>query len=51
VFASVLVIVNTFDPAGYAFGSALVLAVCLAAAWAPSRRAARVDPLDALRQE
>jgi hypothetical protein len=51
VFASVLVIVNTFDPAGYAFGAAVVLAVCLAAAWAPSRRAARVNPLDALRQE
>ena len=51
VFASVLVIVNTFDPAGYVFGSAVVLAVCLAAAWAPSRRAARVNPLDALRQE
>jgi hypothetical protein len=51
LFASVLVIVNTFDPAGYVFGSAVVLAVCLAAAWAPSRRAARVNPLEALRQE
>ena len=51
LFQSVLVIVNTFDPAGYVFGSAVVLAVCLAAAWAPSRRAARVNPLEALRQE
>jgi len=51
LFASVLVIVNTFDPAGYAFGAAVVLAACLVAAWAPSRRAARVNPLDALRQE
>jgi predicted permease len=51
LFQSVLVIVNTFDPAGYLFGSAVVLAVCLVAAWAPSRRAARVNPLDALRQE
>jgi predicted permease len=51
LFASVLVIVDTFDPAGYAFGVVVVLAACLAAAWAPSRRAARVNPLDALRQE
>jgi len=51
LFASVLFIVDTFDPAGYAFGAAVVLAACLLAAWAPSRRAARVDPLDALRHE
>ncbi len=51
LFASVLVIVNTFDPGGYAFGALVVLSACLAAAWAPSRRAARVNPLDALREE
>jgi predicted permease len=51
LFQSVLVIVNTFDPAGYVFGSAVVLTVCLVAAWAPSRRAARVNPVEALRQE
>ena len=51
LFASVLVIVNTFDPAGYAFGAAVVVAACLVAAWAPSRRAARVDPMVALRYE
>jgi len=51
LFASVLVIVNTFDPAGYVFGAVTVLVVCAAAAWAPSRRAARVNPLEALRQE
>src|SRR2546429_2756277 len=51
LFASVLFIVDTFDPAGYAFGAAVVLAACLLAAWAPSRRAARGDPLDALRHE
>ena len=51
LFASVLVIVDTFDPAGYAFGAIVVLVACLAAAWAPSRRAAHVDPLEALRQE
>lgn len=51
LFASVLVIVNTFDPAGYVFGVVTVVLVCGAAAWAPSRRAARVNPLEALRQE
>lgn len=51
LFQSVLVIVNTFDPAGYVFGVVTVLLVCGAAAWAPSRRAARVNPLEALRQE
>ncbi len=51
LFASVLFIVDTFDPAGYAFGVAVVLAACLVAAWAPARRAARVDPLVALRYE
>jgi len=51
VFASVLWIVDTFDPAGYAFGAAVVLLACLAAAWAPARRAARVDPMVALRYE
>jgi predicted lysophospholipase L1 biosynthesis ABC-type transport system permease subunit len=51
LFASVLVIVDTFDPAGYAFGAIVVLAACLLAAWAPSRRAARVDPMVALRNE
>jgi predicted permease len=51
LFASVLVIVNTFDPGGYAFGAAVVLTACVAAAWAPSRRAARVDPMVALRYE
>src|SRR6266581_2809511 len=51
LFASVLFIVDTFDPAGYAFGATVVLLACLAAAWAPARRAARVDPLVALRYE
>jgi len=51
VFASVLVIVDTFDPAGYALGVAVVLAACVAAAWAPSQRAARVNPADMLREE
>jgi predicted permease len=51
LFASVLVIVNTFDPAGYALGIAVVMAASLAAAWAPSLRAARVNPVEMLREE
>src|SRR5439155_229913 len=51
LFASVLWIVDTFDPAGYAFGATVVLIACLAAAWAPARRASRVDPMVALRAE
>jgi len=51
VFASVLVIVDTFDPAGYALGVVVVLAACVAAAWAPSQRAARVNPAAMLREE
>jgi len=48
---SLLIIVDTFDPAGYAFGIAAVLLACVAAAWAPARRAARVNPVEALRAE
>jgi predicted permease len=51
LFASMLVIVNTFDPLGYAGGVAVVLLSCLAAAYAPARRAARVDPATTLRAE
>jgi ABC-type antimicrobial peptide transport system permease subunit len=48
---TVLVIVDTFDAAGYAGGVAVVLAACVAAALAPSRNAARVSPLVAMTAE
>src|SRR5581483_10354554 len=40
-----------FDVAAYAGGAALVYVACLAAAFVPSHRASRVDPLDVLRAE
>ncbi len=49
--ASVLVMINIFDAAAYIGGAALVLVACVAAAYFPSRRASRIDPLRTLRYD
>jgi putative ABC transport system permease protein len=49
VLASQLYGVTPTDPTGYAAASLLLAAVAAAASWLPARRAARVDPMIALR--
>ena len=39
------------DPLTYAAVSALLGAIALAATWIPARRAARIDPIRALRED
>ena len=50
-FASRVQMMNAFDAAGYTVGIVLVLAASLIASYLPSRRAASVDPLTALRHD
>jgi predicted permease len=51
LFASHLVFVNTFDRVAYSAGVLLVVVASLAAAFFPSRRAARIDPVTTLRYD
>jgi predicted permease len=49
--ASFLYGIQSFDPVTFLLVPALLIAVALAASYAPARRAARVDPIVALRAE
>jgi predicted permease len=49
IFASLLAMMNTFDGLAYGASMLLVLAACAAAAYFPSRKAVRIDPVSTLR--
>jgi ABC-type antimicrobial peptide transport system permease subunit len=49
--ASTLVMMDMFDVAAFSAGIVIVTAACLVAAFSPARRAARVEPMVALRIE
>ena len=51
VMASLLVGVNPTDPATFAGIAVLFAVVALLAAWVPARRASRLDPISAIRDE
>lgn len=43
--------VSPMDPASYAVAALVLGSLSLVACWLPARRAARVDPIDALRAQ
>lgn len=51
LFASQLMGVSAYDPASYAVTTALLVATAAAACYLPARRAAKLDPVQALRME
>jgi hypothetical protein len=51
LFASFIPGLDTYNPAGYLLGIALVLVACFVAAFGPSYRAGAIDPVEALRAD
>jgi predicted permease len=51
IFASRLVMMDTFDGWAYCAGVLVVLSACAGAAYLPSRRAASIDPVSTLRYD
>ena len=49
--APIAAIVRVSDPIAYVTSVLVIVTACLLAAWIPATRAARVDPMQALRQE